>query len=256
LTLIQNDREERVDLGFSGSRLLERLLLIPGEVVSREELMGFAWSDRIVGQGSLNQQIYTLRQVLGDESRREIIQTLPRRGYLLNPSFILQQTVENLPTGIAATPTDSVTVYQPQSAPAPGTPLPTEAEALPIEPRYSAFWPMLAVISLLMCCVALLAIYRGRSDIEFHEEHAQMGKAHVTYLGADIEPLGRLVHHAQPLVAQLAELAEHPVDLIVSSNGEFYQILCRQSDGSARWLEPHRSVMTRVDTEALRRCLR
>src|SRR5690606_37272300 len=78
---------KKVDLGFSGSRVLERLLLAPGEVVSREELMNYAWEKRVVGQGSLSQQIYTLRQLLYD-GRNQIIQTLPRRGYLFNPQCL------------------------------------------------------------------------------------------------------------------------------------------------------------------------
>jgi DNA-binding winged helix-turn-helix (wHTH) protein len=57
-------------------------------VVTREELLGYAWADRVVSQGSLNQQIYVLRQILGDEKGRQIIQTLPRRGYLFNPDYI------------------------------------------------------------------------------------------------------------------------------------------------------------------------
>lgn len=88
LSLFKAGTEEKIDLGFSGSRLLERLLQTPGEVIAREELMSHAWADRVVGQGSLNQQIYTLRQILGDEKEREIIQTLPRRGYMLNPKYI------------------------------------------------------------------------------------------------------------------------------------------------------------------------
>ena len=79
---------ERIELGFAGSRVLERLLQSPGEVVTRDELLGYAWADRVVSQGSLNQQIYVLRQLLGDEKGRNIIQTLPRRGYLFNPEFV------------------------------------------------------------------------------------------------------------------------------------------------------------------------
>src|SRR5690606_8262474 len=89
LTLVRSGIEEKIDLGYSGSRLLERLVQEPGEVVSREELMNHAWADRVVGQGSLKQQINTERQVLGDEKSREIIQTLPRRGYLLNPCYLV-----------------------------------------------------------------------------------------------------------------------------------------------------------------------
>ena len=42
LTLVRGGIEEKIDLGYSGSRLLERLLQEPGEVVSRDELMNHA----------------------------------------------------------------------------------------------------------------------------------------------------------------------------------------------------------------------
>lgn len=86
--LRHEESEQRIELGYAGSRVLERLLQNPGEVVSREELLEYGWTDRVVSQGSLNQQIYVLRQLLGDEKGRQIIQTLPRRGYLFNPAFI------------------------------------------------------------------------------------------------------------------------------------------------------------------------
>ena len=88
LVLHLDNGHRQVPLGYSGSRVLARLLSQPGEVVSREDLIQHGWSDRVVGPGSLNQQIYTLRQLLGDEKQRQIIQTLPRRGYLLNPSAL------------------------------------------------------------------------------------------------------------------------------------------------------------------------
>ncbi len=89
LCLQRNGVEEVVDLGYSGSRLLERLLCTPGELVDRETLLSYAWAGRVVSQGSLNQQVYTLRQLLGDDRSREIIQTLPRRGYVFNRQFLV-----------------------------------------------------------------------------------------------------------------------------------------------------------------------
>lgn len=90
--------EHRIELGYAGSRVLERLLRNPGEVVSRQELLEYGWTDRVVSQGSLNQQIYVLRQLLGDEKGRNIIQTLPRRGYLFNPEFIDEAADDALPS--------------------------------------------------------------------------------------------------------------------------------------------------------------
>ena len=89
--LRHTEDDRRIELGYAGSRVLERLLLNPGEVVSRDELLEYGWTDRVVSQGSLNQQIYVLRQILGDEKSRQIIQTLPRRGYRFNPEFIASE---------------------------------------------------------------------------------------------------------------------------------------------------------------------
>lgn len=103
LTVVRDNVEKKIDLGFSSSRLLERLIQTPGEVVTREELMSHAWPGRVVGQGSLNQQIYTLRQALSDETARDIIQTLPRRGYQFNAHHLLEQ-----PAALAEPPEQSV----------------------------------------------------------------------------------------------------------------------------------------------------
>ena len=80
LTLFRDEEKRTVELGYSAGRLLERLLQQPGEVIERDTLVAYAWADRVVGPGSLNQQVYTLRKILGDEKNLQIIQTVPRRG--------------------------------------------------------------------------------------------------------------------------------------------------------------------------------
>ncbi|AXM98884.1 winged helix-turn-helix domain-containing protein [Pseudomonas plecoglossicida] len=92
LTVLKGEETEKIELGYAGGRLLARLMQEPGQLVPRATLIAHAWSDRIVGQGSLNQQVYTLRKILGDEKSRQIIQTVPRRGYLLNPAFLVAAT--------------------------------------------------------------------------------------------------------------------------------------------------------------------
>ena len=131
---------QRIELGYAGSRVLERLLRSPGEVVSREELLEYGWTDRVVSQGSLNQQIYVLRQILGDEKGRQIIQTLPRRGYLFNPEFIEADSVE------AALPEVSVL---PPITPGKGT-----RRALP---NWMKLGSLLALTPLLATCAAQLS---------------------------------------------------------------------------------------------------
>lgn len=128
--------DHRIELGYAGSRVLERLLRNPGEVVSREELLEYGWTDRVVSQGSLNQQIYVLRQILGDEKGRQIIQTLPRRGYLFNPEFIEADTAQ------AAVPEAS--------------PLPPPTRTRRALPSWMKLGGLLALTPLLATCAAQL----------------------------------------------------------------------------------------------------
>lgn len=79
----------QVNLGYVDAHLLDFLIKHSGEMLSRQELLEHAWSDRIVSQGSLNQAISNLRAILGDDQAREIIITVPRRGYQLNADVLM-----------------------------------------------------------------------------------------------------------------------------------------------------------------------
>jgi DNA-binding winged helix-turn-helix (wHTH) protein len=78
-----------VTLGYAEAYLLEYLARHPGEILTRQQLLDHAWGDRVVSQGSLNQAISTLRALLGDDQKREIILTVPRRGYQFNSSALM-----------------------------------------------------------------------------------------------------------------------------------------------------------------------
>ena len=53
-----------------------------GQVVDKEELMRRVWTDAIVEEANLSQQIFTLRRMLGEGPKdHRYIQTVPRRGY-------------------------------------------------------------------------------------------------------------------------------------------------------------------------------
>lgn len=93
LLLIQDasGNEESLTISYTDSRALELLLSVPGQIRSREEILRYAWEHRIVSTGSLNQCIFNLRNLIGDEKLHEIIQTVPRRGYRWNPDFALTE---------------------------------------------------------------------------------------------------------------------------------------------------------------------
>ncbi|MGH8438732.1 MAG: winged helix-turn-helix domain-containing protein [Pseudomonas sp.] len=75
---------EELTLARAESRILELLLMEPGAICSREAILEFAWDDRVVSAGSLNQSIFMLRNILGDGKDHEIVITVPRRGYRFN----------------------------------------------------------------------------------------------------------------------------------------------------------------------------
>jgi len=234
LTLSNGDQHRRVELGYSGSRLLERLLQAPGEVIAREDLLQYAWAERVVGQGSLNQQIYTLRQLLGDEHKRDIIQTLPRRGYLLNPSALLEPLQ---PAAASAAP--------PQAAP-------SAAAIAPRRHRFQLRWPAaLTAAGTLLLCGQLAS--DKESDLQVY---ATLGQLSILYVAQSPRQLAQLLHLAQPAVSGLAELSEQPRVVTVTGTGEFVQVLCRNPDSrQTHWLEIHQSRLSAVPERHLRSCL-
>ncbi|MFB4367811.1 MULTISPECIES: transcriptional regulator [unclassified Pseudomonas] len=234
LTLINGDQHRRVELGYSGSRLLERLLQAPGEVIAREDLLQYAWAERVVGQGSLNQQIYTLRQLLGDEQKRDIIQTLPRRGYLLNSSALLE------------------TLQPATASPAPPQVSPALAAVAPKRTGIGLRWPvaLLATGTLLLC--GKLAGDK-KTDLQ---SYATLGQLSILYVAQSPRQLAQLQHLAQPAVSGLAELSDQPRVVTVTGTGEFVQILCRNPDSrQTHWLEIHQSRLSAVPEQHLRSCL-
>jgi len=76
--------------------VLAFLVLNPGRVVTKEELLKAVWPGSFVEEGNLAQYISTLRKALGDKSR--LIATVPGRGY----QFVAQVYAVEVETGISA----------------------------------------------------------------------------------------------------------------------------------------------------------
>lgn len=91
--------------------LLHHLVIHPGRLISKEELLRTLWPDVVVTEDSLVQCVGELRAALADREQR-LIKTVPRRGYMLDVSL--------QPAGPPATP-----------APAAGTDIEAAPPALP-----------------------------------------------------------------------------------------------------------------------------
>ncbi len=240
LTLVKNGVEEKIDLGFSGSRLLERLVRNPGEVVDRDELMSHAWSGRVVGQGSLNQQIYTLRQILNDEKAREIIQTLPRRGYLLNPNYI------NLSLEVVAPPppVEPEQVAQPTPEPVKQAPAPSKW-SLPIKLMPMALLGMVSVIA-----VGASLMWSKNSGTAQPSSLLTL-----TYSAHTAEELAQLRPFGEDLNRRLAANLSQPLHLILGIHENAMDLVCLHTDGTAHTLHFPLANGTQVQDSELGSCL-
>jgi len=244
LVLCRDGEEERVDLGFSGSRVLERLLSSPGQVVSRDELLQYAWQDRVVSQGSLNQQIYTLRQLLSD-SASQIIQTLPRRGYLFNPNHLLEasETAPVQPSAAAAQPATIIEPHVPAAA------------AIPRPSPWLAPTVLGTAVALLLAVVALGYRFMHTPKGSLTHSHS-IGQLEVLYVEKSQQMLERMMQETRLLVSSIAGLNTHPSRLIVNMSPGFYELRCLRRDGQVNWLKIHRSQVNSISNETLQGCLR
>ena len=90
---------EIVRLELRSMRLLLRLTDQPGQIVSNEDLLDYAWPDTKVSPDSLYQAVASLRRLFGDDSKSpRYIATIPRQGYRL----VAQVRAAAAPVGPAA----------------------------------------------------------------------------------------------------------------------------------------------------------
>ncbi|TVT86026.1 response regulator [Pseudomonas sp. H3(2019)] len=100
-------------VGGRAFEILSVLMLADGRIVSKDELINQVWPDIVVEENNLQVQISSLRKLLG---KKEIIQTIPRRGYRL-----LKDSEPKLPVFNALV-----------SAPILAQPPPVEAQHVPV----------------------------------------------------------------------------------------------------------------------------
>jgi DNA-binding winged helix-turn-helix (wHTH) protein len=80
--------QEQKRLGEYQLKLLSVLLEHVGHVLSHDQLTQLVWKRRVIGHNSLPNAIHRLRAALDDKNKQQrIIQTIPKMGYLLDPTF-------------------------------------------------------------------------------------------------------------------------------------------------------------------------
>ena len=88
LLLYQNGRE--IPLAPKVVETLLALVENRGKVLSTDELMEKVWTDSIVEENNLSQNLFRLRKILGEtKDGKPFIETLRRRGYRFMPEVCL-----------------------------------------------------------------------------------------------------------------------------------------------------------------------
>jgi DNA-binding winged helix-turn-helix (wHTH) protein/TolB-like protein/Tfp pilus assembly protein PilF len=89
-------------------QVLYQLALCAGETVSRQELMDKVWRGRVVIEDALTRVISQLRLTFNDSKARQVIHTVPKKGYRLSadvtwltrPEFIKLSTKHSTASGV------------------------------------------------------------------------------------------------------------------------------------------------------------
>lgn len=92
-SLTHCETQETVKLTLTASRLLERLLMSPQGLLSREQLLKEVWDDHGLqaSNSSLNQYVSILRRTLSAFGCTELIITVPKMGFRINAELVIHR---------------------------------------------------------------------------------------------------------------------------------------------------------------------
>lgn len=256
LQISSNMGEPRaLTLSYSESRLLQLLLDKPGETRSRNEIMEYAWDNRVVAAGSLNQAIFTLRNLIEDGTDHELLQTVPRRGYRFNAQHVVDEST--------LAPVSSVDEVATVEAPAPAPELPADLPSTAPAHRLADLLrsPRLLVpaYALMFCLLALVAAYRlGVFDgaaSELVVEDVVAGPMTYHFIGDSVEENARIRETFKSVLETREEgLAGH---IWINRSNRLYDLACVRADGTTEnliFLEDNK--MANLQLEMVRRCMR
>lgn len=241
LIVCEHGIRRRHEMGYSSSKLLEILIECADQIVSREAIFAFAWPGRVVGPNSLNQAISTVRALLGDEEKKEVIQTLPRRGYQFNSVFLKKI---KLPDCEAADELPHVLPLEPVIGSA------VKRSILGAGDR-----------SLVVTAVLLFAILIWRLDWglfiqpDLFKASEVLGSLNVLYTGATRQEVQQLQSETQNILIRMSKLSVDPGTVIFNTMHGFLDIVCVEG-ATADFITVHRSRSLLLTDVQLSRCLR
>lgn len=245
LTLVDGTSQTKADLGFAPSRLLEILIQRADSIVTREEILSFAWPERVVTQNSLNQAISKLRELLGDEESKQIIKTVPRRGYSFDSTFLA--TPEQI-TAISQLRTHEENTTSGSA--------PEQPEKSLVIRKIPPFTLALLMTALFMLISLFWRIDWGliaRPGLTIQTQYTDNKR--LIYTAPNESRLKSLIDEMTPLRERLIHLAHQPETLIFNRANDYYDLICIDQ-GTVKFLSIHRSQLITVSDRLLLGCLK
>ncbi|MNZ11242.1 DNA-binding transcriptional activator CadC [compost metagenome] len=224
----QGGETNSVTLAYAESRLLQLLLLEPGEIKSRTEIMEFAWDNRVVAAGSLNQAIFTLRNLINDGRDHDLLQTVPRRGYRFNASYVVDE--------VGAVATEQIDQAASEEViPSNETPL-EPVEAAVVQRAGTKFeWGRLLVPAYVLMSALLVAVFSYRAGLfdgvgsELVMDHVAKGPLTYHFIGVSEAETARLMAEFKPVLE--ARKALPAGEVWVNKANRLYDLSCVRADG-------------------------
>jgi len=243
----------RLELSYSSSRLLELLISRADLIVDRDEMFAFGWPGRVVGQNSLNQAISNIREVLGDDEQRTIIQTVPRRGYRFNSAFLSETEVPFVTTEKILIPEIAAGIASVSAAPVLGgaSKVVYSLKALSGYTNY--------VLATLVVALTISLVWRVDWGLwlqqGMYRDTESVGDLNVEYISDSPEELTKLRQDLQPLRDRLAAYVKKPETVLFNKMHGFYEIVCIDQGKTVQFLTVHKSKVSQLTEEQLQRCI-
>ncbi|MFZ6048894.1 transcriptional regulator [Pseudomonas sp. CR3202] len=245
-----------VTISYSESRLLQLLLDSPGETRSRNEIMEYAWDNRVVAAGSLNQAIFTLRNLIDDGTDHELLQTVPRRGYRFNAQYL---AAEPESASVSASAVADAPVGRVEEAGQPIADVPPITRGQRLLALLDSPKLLLPAYAAMFCLLALVGLSRGgafdgaASDLVI--EDVPVGSMTYHFVGDSAEENARSREvFKQALNTREEGLAGH---VWINRSNRLFDLSCIRADGTtANLIFLEDNPMANLQLEMVRRCLR
>lgn len=249
----------QINLGYAEAFLLEYFARHAGEMISREHLINHAWSDRVVSQGSLNQAVSNIRALLGDDQKREIIITVPRRGYQLNADALMtwDQWIERKQQIISPAPSNVISDAD-ADADADVSAVEVSVDDCVIKSRrynlhINTLWIVVAIL-VISLTAGLLSRYFYELWPPYVLEFSQMSNAQFTVMARDEKELLKTNEYISPIVRRLSAISDGKI--LVNRMHNQLEINCLRADGTIFTLFFHIRLIHQLDDAYLARCVK